>query len=64
VKLLVLEATAAAGEPKVKPELKIESAADDGTAAVVGARVGASPAACGAADSHTKHFACSHGFGT
>jgi hypothetical protein len=42
VKLPVLEATAAAGEPKVKPELGIESAAGDGAAAVAGARAGAS----------------------
>jgi hypothetical protein len=55
VKLLVLEATAEAGEQKVKPELEIEPA---------GARAGGSSAACGAADSHAKHFACSHGSGT
>jgi hypothetical protein len=64
VKLPVLEATAAVGDPKVKPELEIELAAGDGTAAVAGARTGASSAACGAADSHAKHLACSHGFGT
>jgi hypothetical protein len=64
VKLPVLEATTAAGEPKVKPELEIDPATGDGAAAVPGARAGASPAACGAADSHAKHFVCSHGFGT
>jgi hypothetical protein len=70
VKLPVLEATAAAGEPKVKPELEIKleleikPAAGDGAAAVAGARAGASSVACGAAVSHAKHFACSQGFGT
>jgi hypothetical protein len=57
VKLPVLEATAAAGEPKVKPELEVEPAMDDGAAAVAGARAGASSAACGAEGSHPKHFA-------
>jgi hypothetical protein len=46
VKLPVLEAEAAAGEPKVKPEIEIEPAA------AAGAGAGTSPAACGAADSH------------
>jgi hypothetical protein len=64
VKLPVLEATAATGEQKVKPELEVEPAAGDGAAAVAGARAGASPAACIAANSHAKRFACSHGFGT
>jgi hypothetical protein len=57
VKLSVLEATAAAGEPKVKRELEIEPA-------VARARAEASSAARGAADSHAKHLAYSHGFGT
>jgi hypothetical protein len=64
VKLPVLEVTAAAEEPKVKPELEIEPTAGDGAAAVAGARAGASSAACGAAHSHVKHFASSHGLGT
>jgi hypothetical protein len=64
VKLPVLEATAAAGEPKDKPELQIDPAAIDGAAAVAGTTAGTSSATCGAADSHAIHFACSHGFGT